>query len=51
MRRTMSILGLAERSAKAAQRAGRGRVLSPQGQKLMKADKDLVVLRGRLIQF
>ena len=51
MRRTMNILGLAEASAKAAQRAGRGRVLTPRAQRLMKADKDLVVLRGRLIQF
>jgi len=51
MRRTMNILGLTEATAKAAHRAKRGRVLSPRGRKLMQADKDLIVLRGRLIQF
>ncbi len=51
MRRTINILGLAEASSRAAQRASRGRALSPRGQRLMKADKDLVLLRGRLIQF
>lgn len=51
MRRTMNILGLAEASAKAAQRAGHGRTLTPRGRQLIKTDKDLVLLRGRLIQF
>ncbi|WP_306015029.1 hypothetical protein [Oceanicaulis sp. MMSF_3324] len=50
MRRSMNILALAERTARTAEQAGRGRTLSPAARKLIEADKNMVVLRGWLIQ-
>ena len=50
MRRAMNILALAQKTARTAEQEGRGRTLSPAGQKLMQADRNTVLLRGRLIQ-
>ena len=51
MRRSMNILALARKPARTAANAGQGRTLSPAGRKLMQADRNMVLLRGRLIQF
>ena len=50
MRRSMNILALAQKTARTAKQSGRGRTLSPSGRKLMQADRNTVLLRGRLIQ-
>lgn len=49
MRRSLSILALAKSASRQAHKAGRGRTLSPAGRRLMNADKDTIVLRGRHI--
>jgi hypothetical protein len=49
MRRSLHILAVAKSTFHKAHKAGRAPTLSPTGRRILNADKDTIVLRGRHI--